>query len=102
MNINEEFEKEKLYCGRMVSGNKSAPMGQRCIWNANAVVKSQGKVWYGDINLTKEGNKLKKIAKEIGEPIYILREMDCRFDTEQDSTDILIGKAVWNTTANES
>ena len=97
MNIIELFEKQKLYCGRMISGNKHAPFGQICIWNANAVIKSQGKIWYGDINLTKEGKKLKKISKEIGEPIYILREMDCRFDTERCLIDTLIKKAVWST-----
>jgi hypothetical protein len=98
MNIKEEFEKQRLYCGRMLSGGKHAPMGQRCVWNANAIIRSQGKIWYGDINLTKEGKKLKKISNIIGEPIYILREMDARFGSELNPIEVLIEKAVWSTT----
>lgn len=97
MEIHEEFEKRKLYCGRMVSGSKRAPEGQRCVWNANVVTKSGGKVWFGDLNLTKEGGLLKEIAAEAGEPLYVLRELDCRFETASDPVDVLIGKAVWNT-----
>ena len=97
MEIHEEFEKRKLYCGRMVSGSKRAPEGQRCIWNANVVTKSGGKVWFGDLNLTKEGKLLKEVAEAIGEPIYVLREMDARFETEGDSVELLISKAVWDT-----
>ena len=97
MNINEEFKKRKLYCGRIIAGSKRAPEGQKCVWNSNVVIKSQGKVWFGDLNLTKEGNLLKKIAVSIGEPLYVLREMDCRFGTENDPVETVIAKAVWNT-----
>jgi len=97
MNIREELEKQKLYCGRMLSGSKQSPNGQTCIWNANIVTKSLGKVWYGDLNITTDGKKLKEIASIIGEPIYVLREMDCRFKTENDPTDTLMSRAVWST-----
>ena len=91
------FEKKKLFLARMVSFDKRAKPGHTCVWNSNAVIKSQGKVWYGDIDITKDGKILKELAKELGEPIYILRERDCRFETQNDSIDTLIGKAVWNT-----
>jgi hypothetical protein len=81
----------------MVSGSKIAPKGHKCVWNANIVTKSQGKVWFGDVDITKDGPVLKEIAAEAGEPLYVLREMDCRFETEKDSVDVLISKAVWNT-----
>jgi len=97
MNIREEMDKRKLYCGRMVSGSKCAPEGQRCVWNANVIIKSQGKVWFGDLNITKEGKILKEVAEVIGEPLYVLREMDCRFETALDDIDLLISRAVWNT-----
>lgn len=95
--MNKIFEKHKLYCGRMIAGSKRGPAGHVCVWNANVVIKSRGKVWYGDLDITKEGDKLKKIAEEIGEPLYVLREKDCRFDTESDPVDVLITRAVWST-----
>lgn len=89
-----------LRCGRMISGLKRAPDGQLCVWNANIIVKSRGKVWFGDLNLTMEGDKLKEIAKEVGEPLYVLREADCRFETENDPSELLITRAVWSTDNN--
>jgi hypothetical protein len=68
--------------GRMVSGSKVAPKGQECVWNANVIVDGK-KVWYGDLNLTKDEKDLQKCANIIGKPLYILREMDARFDNEK-------------------
>lgn len=91
----------KLYEGRMISYSKLSPPGEKCVFNANIITKSNGKVWYGDINLTKEGKLLKEVADYIGEPLYVLRESDCRFRTENDPVDLLISRAVWNTTMND-
>lgn len=91
------FYKYKLNCGRIISSHKKSPTGQICVWNANIIIKSSGKIWFGDLNITKEGDTLKEIAKEIGEPLYVLRESDCRFNTENDNIDLLITKSVWNT-----
>jgi hypothetical protein len=95
--IGEVFSKHRIHCGRMISSNKTSPKGHLCVWNANIVSKSSGKIWFGDLNITKEGNVLKEIAKEIGETLYILHEKDCRFDTENDPIDLLISRSVWNT-----
>ena len=97
MNIDKLFDNQKLRNGRMMSGSKISPKGHICVWNANIVTKSQGKIWFGDLDLTLDGKKLKLIADQIGEPLYVLREMDCRFETTNDSTDVLIEKAVWST-----
>lgn len=96
--IREIFNKQKLYCGRMISGSKQAPKDQVCVWNANIITKSGGKVWFGDLNLTKEGEKLKVIGKEIGETLFVLKECDARFGTEDDSIEVLISRAAWDTT----
>lgn len=96
--IRRELTDRKLHCGRMISGCKRAPDGHVCVWNANIIAKSQGKVWFGDLDLTTEGSLLKEVANVIGEPLYVLREMDCRFDTESDDVNLLISRAVWNTT----
>lgn len=91
------MEENNLYVGRMISGNKRSPDGHQCVWNANIVTRSEGKVWFGDINITKDGEKLKKIAEQYGEPLYVLREKDCRFETQNDPIEVLIDKAVWST-----
>ena len=71
-----------LMCGRMISGSKIAPKGEVCVWNANLCTKTKGKFWFGDLNLTKDIEQLKLAAQEKGENVYVLREMDARFQTE--------------------
>ena len=95
--IFESFNKRKLSCGRMISAHKTSPPGHFCVWNANIVTKSSGKLWFGDLNITKEGSLLKEIAAEVGETLYVLRESDCRFGTEADPIELLISRSVWNT-----
>ena len=68
--------------GRMLSGTKNAPKGHVCVWNGNICIKSKGKIWYGDLDITADAKKLAEYAKEVGETIYILREMDARFTNE--------------------
>ena len=96
--INHQFQLRGLYTGRMISATKQKPPGEICVWNANVVSRSMGKVWYGDLNITREGSILKAIAAEIGEPLYVLREFSCRFETERDPVDVLISRSVWDTT----
>jgi len=71
--------------GRMTYASKSldAPRDHVHVFNANVCVRSRGKVWYGDLNLTLDADVLKQWAKDMGETIYILRERDARFDNEQ-------------------
>lgn len=80
------FDKQRLYCGRLLSGSKSgysqAHPNNKALFNANIVIESKGKIWYGDIDLTTESDKLIEIAKELNENLYVLYEMDCRFDAE--------------------
>lgn len=49
------------------------------------------KIFYGDIDLSLEGDILVKIAKEIGQTIYVLNE----FDSTMESPDL--NKAIWST-----
>lgn len=95
--IEDIFWNHKFHMGRLLSGNKTAPVGEKCIWNANIITKSHGKVWFGDVNLTRDANVLKDISKIIGETLYVLKEADARFGTENEEIESLIRKAVWNT-----
>ena len=76
------FEKHGLRGGRMISAHKSAPKGHVAVFNGNIVTETAGKCWYGDIDITASFDVLKDIADEIGEDLYILREMDARFENE--------------------
>lgn len=95
--INDVLSRHGFWCGRMLSGTKTSPKGNFCVWNANIVTKGAGKVWYGDLNLTKDEKALNEIEEEIGEPLYVLHEMDARFENEGKPANQLITKAIWKT-----
>jgi hypothetical protein len=90
----ESIVKAGLRMGRMVWAEKyDLPKhlkDHKIVWNANIIVEGQ-KVWYGDIDLTQDTETLQTVANEIGKPLYVLREMDARFNTEEEP---LIEKAV--------
>lgn len=68
--------------GRMISGSKTCPKGHICVFNANVVTRSRGKFWFGDLDITADTEELKALAAKEGEDIYVLREMDARFQNE--------------------
>jgi hypothetical protein len=79
---------EKLgISGRMISGSKSGYRERKpnnlAIFNANICVEKT-KIWYGDIDLTESIDDLKMIAIQTGETLYVLYEMDARFEHEED------------------
>ncbi len=78
-------------CGRMISGIKKEPPGERCVFNGNICTKKRGKIWFGDINLVRDAAKLKELADQASEPLFILREYDARFENE---TTPLFDKAI--------
>ena len=83
----EIFEKHDFYEGRMISPSKSlyriTHPTHDTLFNANIFTEKNGKIWWGDLDLTLDDVKLKQIAQEIGEDLYILREMDGRFENSQ-------------------
>ena len=88
--MQKSFYSRGLIQGRLISSSKSAYRemnpDNEVYFNANIFVLGEGKIWYGDIDITKDGEKLKEIAKEIGRDLFVLREMDGRFENE-DKTD---------------
>lgn len=101
LEITKIFYEKGLVMGRMISASKGDYIQRNpthvSVFNANIVTITDGKIWYGDLDVTKSANILKEIAKEIGEPIFVLREMDARFENEDKVSSELIKKAVWNT-----
>jgi hypothetical protein len=102
MNINEILKANGFIMGRMISFSKSDYRDKNpnsvCYFNANIVTAKEGKVWYGDLDLTKDGESIKAVAEATGEIIYVLREMDGRFEHEDEDGTKLIKKAIWDTT----
>lgn len=84
--------------GRMISGSKSGYRqlypNNDVVFNANIVIATRGKIWFGDLDLTLDTEKLKEISKALSEPLYILREMDARFDNEDKEIAFYKTKAV--------
>lgn len=66
----------------MISGSKREPKGHVCVFNANICIRSAGKIWFGDLDLTDDADDLRRLAAEKGEDIYVLREKDARFMNE--------------------
>ena len=91
------FATNDLQLGRMIANSKSKycqeNQGDLIIFNANVITKTHGKVWYGDLNITKDFDDLKNIADIIKEDLYILMEGDARFGYENQPIKTLIAKA---------
>tara|TARA_Y100000310_G_scaffold174_1_gene235 strand:- start:232 stop:636 length:405 start_codon:yes stop_codon:yes gene_type:complete len=98
------FESNEFPFGHMLHGEKwlysqSFP-NHLVIFNANVLTKSHGKVWYGDLDISMSHARLKKIAEQTGEPLYVLHESTARFGEENKPIDKLLAQAVWDTTQN--
>ena len=92
------FENEKLLSGRIISFSKSGYREEfpdnEVYFNSNIFVLEEGKIWYGDIDVTKEKEQLENVAREIGKDLYILREMDGRFGNEELKDSEIITRAM--------
>jgi len=95
--MEEIFESEKLLRGRMISSSKSSYRDRfpdnEVYFNSNIFVLGEGKIWYGDIDVTIEKEQLENVAREIGKDLYILSEMDGRFGNEELKDSEIITKA---------
>jgi hypothetical protein len=85
--------------GKMISGSKSGYRDKHpknlAVFNANVCIVENGKgakIWYGDIDITKSRESLKSLASIMGTDIYVLYEMDGRFENESNP---VIGRFVY-------
>lgn len=94
------FLLEGLNFGRMLSGSKSGYMNanpdHEVYFNAN-IFTTEGKLWWGDLDITKDREVLERIAEAMGQKLYVLREMDGRFENEDISEIQIMQKAVFTT-----
>lgn len=95
------FAAEELETGRMVSRSKSAYREKypenEVYFNANVFSSSGEKIWYGDLDITLDAEKLERIAERLGEKLFVLREMDGRFENESLSEIKVMQRAVYTT-----
>jgi diphthamide synthase (EF-2-diphthine--ammonia ligase) len=72
--------------GKMLSGSKSAYRekypNHLVVFNSNICTKEYGKIWFGDIDVALDEDKLEKLADELKVSLYVLYEMDGRFEYE--------------------
>lgn len=80
----EEFTKHDLHPGRMISGSKTMYRkmypNNTVIFNGNIFTENRGKVWHGDLDLTRDTEKLERIANSTNEDLYILTESVGRWE----------------------
>jgi hypothetical protein len=84
--LKQLFKDNGIFIGRMLSYSKSTYRktypDSEVYFNANIFTKNSGKIWWGDIDLTTEGETLQAIANQAGEDLFVLCEMDGRFENE--------------------
>jgi len=96
--ILEKFTENGMHIGRLISFSKSGylesnPDNLVC-FNANIFTLEEGKIWHGDLDVTKDKEKLEQISAQLGKKLYILREMDGRFGNEELPQKQIIERAI--------
>jgi len=96
--IKSTFYERGLISGRMLSSSKSAYREKypenEVYFNANIFVLGEGKIWFGDIDITRDRQILEEISVSIGKRLFILKELDGRFENDTLSDSDIISKAI--------
>ena len=91
------FQEHGFRDGRMISGSKSGyasrNKGNVIVFNARICTISEGIIWWGDLDITKDEEELKNVAERIGETLYILRESDA-WDQESVNEKLILERNV--------
>lgn len=95
--MEEIFIKKGFMPGRLISGSKSWYRSQfpdnEVYFNANIFIPGEGKIWYGDLDITRDYETLEEIASLLKEDLFILSEMDGRFENEDLSDGEIISRS---------
>lgn len=88
--MKEIAEKLMGYSGRMIAYSKSGYVRMNpfnlVVFNSNLVVHLDEvpvKIWHGDLDITKDEQKLLSLSAELGRDLYVLYEHDARFENEE-------------------
>jgi len=85
MEVREAAELLLGHSGRLIAGSKSAYRKyypkNLVLFNANLVVRGR-KVWHGDLDLSRDEALIVRLAELIQDEVYVLYEMDARFENE--------------------
>lgn len=80
MNYDGIFRANGLHSGRMISASKSGYRSRNkeniIVFNSRIALLGEGVIWWGDLDVTKEEEQLKKVSEEIGKPLFVLYESD--------------------------
>lgn len=84
--------------GKMLSSSKSGYRNRNpeneIFFNANIFTVEDGKIWWGDIDYTKDRETLEKIAMKLERKLYIVKELDGRFENENIKTNQIKKRAI--------
>lgn len=85
--VTQSLAKVGLRLGRAIAGSKTSYRrshpGHIVVFNANVFTERDGKVFYGDLDLTLDGEALTQAALANHQTLYVLREIDGRFEHEE-------------------
>jgi hypothetical protein len=89
IDVQKTFNENSLFMGRMIAYSKSTYRkmhpDNRVLFNANIFVLGEGKIWWGDLDITRDREALEKISQTIGKKLYVLQELDGRFENDNAS-----------------
>jgi hypothetical protein len=84
----DTFNENKLIFGRMVGGSKTRYVKNKpnniVIFNANIFTLEDGKIWFGDIDVTESEKDLKRVSKQLNKTLYVLTEYPGRWKRDND------------------
>ena len=84
-------------CFGSKSGYRTANPKSIFIPNANVFCQRHGKVWWGDLDLQSDKPALEKAARRLRCRLYVLMEMDGRFENAEQPHSEIVGRALWHT-----
>jgi len=76
------------------SGYRNRNPENEIFFNANIFTVEDGKIWWGDIDYTKDRETLEKIAMKLERKLYIVKELDGRFENENIKTNQIKKRAI--------
>ncbi len=99
--VNKIAQKHLGYSGRLLCGSKSTYRRKYpehyVLFNANLFTINYGKIWYGDIDLNIDKNKIVKISEQLKETVFLIPEWEGRFDNTKLIDSEIMEKCYWDT-----